>query len=313
MAPPALLDPRVAAPALRPPAPAAPRPARVAPALHAHHVRRLEAAVDFVDAHLDEALGLERLAAVAAMSPFHFHRLFHAWAGETLSDFVRRRRLEVAAGRLRHCPDETVTAIALGCGFSSPELFARVFRDHFGSSPSQWRRLAGGAHTPAGPGIGAAAVRIVHEAPCDVLFMRARGDFRDVAPALWTRFANAVQMLDLGGRPLLTMGLDDPTITAAPHCRLDVCVALPCASAAPAALPLLQRHLPARRVATLAYEGPAAGIAAAWRALLDDWLPQAPFQLAIGAFFERYDPADGHPGGASVRCLLGMPVEPRAA
>ncbi|MFL6625255.1 MAG: helix-turn-helix domain-containing protein, partial [Vitreoscilla sp.] len=91
----------------------APRPALV---LHGHHVRRLEAVVDFVDAHLDEELSLERMAIVAAISPFHFHRLFHLWSGETLNEFVRRRRLDVAAGRLRHCPDEKITAVSLNCG-----------------------------------------------------------------------------------------------------------------------------------------------------------------------------------------------------
>ena len=68
-----------------------------------------EGVVDFVDAHLDGVLSLERMATIAAMSPFHFHRLFHAWSGETLNEFVRRRRLDVAAGRLRHCPDEKIT------------------------------------------------------------------------------------------------------------------------------------------------------------------------------------------------------------
>ena len=311
MAPPALPDPGVATPphALRF---AAPRGAALLPAVRAHHVRRLEGVVDHVDAHLDDNLSLERMAGVAAMSPFHFHRLFHAWAGETLGEFVRRRRLDVAAGRLRHCPDESVTAIALGCGFSAPEVFARVFRDHFGASPSQWRRL-GVAHDVE-PSASTHEVRVTREPACDLLFMRARGDFGAVAPALWSRFSRAVQTLGLDDRPQWIMGLDDPGITPAARCRLDACVQLPAEHASTlSAAQMLQRRIPERWVATLPYEGPPEGIAGAWRALLDDWLPQAPFQLAIGAFFERYDPADGLPGGASVRCRLGMPVEPRLA
>ena len=48
--------------------------------LQGHHVRRLEGVVDFVDAHLDAELSLQRMATLAAISPFHFHRLFHQWA-----------------------------------------------------------------------------------------------------------------------------------------------------------------------------------------------------------------------------------------
>ena len=57
----------------------------------------LLAQVQLAEAHLDEELTLEKLAAVAAFSPFHFHRVFAAITGETLSDFIRRIRLERAA------------------------------------------------------------------------------------------------------------------------------------------------------------------------------------------------------------------------
>lgn len=53
--------------------------------------------IEFIDYHLDEPLELDALAAVANFSAFHFHRLFTAWMGETLGEYVRRRRLEVAA------------------------------------------------------------------------------------------------------------------------------------------------------------------------------------------------------------------------
>jgi len=278
-------------------------------ALHGHHVRRLEAVVDFVDAHLDAELSLERMAAVAAISPFHFHRLFHLWSGETLNEFVRRRRLDVAAGRLRHCPDEKITALSLNCGFASPEGFARAFRERFGMTPSAWR---GRVPDDERRGCGMPPVAVMREPEMDVLFMRGRGDFGQVAPALWDRFMNTVRVLGLAGQPLLFMGLDDPGIAGPERCRMDVCVQLP-AGFGPVPPPLLRKRIPARGMATLRYEGPAADIADGWHALLGQWLPQAGYQLAIGPFRERYDPARCAPGGRNVRCELGMPVEPRAA
>ena len=284
-----------------------PRPALV---LHGHHVRRLEAVVDFVDAHLDDELSLERMANVAAISPFHFHRLFHLWSGETLNEFVRRRRLDVAAGRLRHCPDEKITAVSLNCGFASPEGFARAFRERFGMTPSTWR---GRSQDDERRLRGMPPVTVTREPAMDVLFVRGRGDFGLVAPALWDRFMSAVRALGLVGQSLLFMGLDDPAIVGPERCRMDACVQLPPGFGLVGACPppLLHKRIPARWMATLRYEGSAADIADGWHALLGQWLPQAAYQLAIGPFRERYDPGQCTPGARDVRCELGMPVEPR--
>ena len=59
--------------------------------------RRLHAVIDHIDRHLDDKLDLATLSRVAHFSEFHFHRLFHALTGEPLGDYVRRRRLELAA------------------------------------------------------------------------------------------------------------------------------------------------------------------------------------------------------------------------
>jgi AraC-like DNA-binding protein len=88
---------------------------------------------------IEQPLDLGTLAAVAHFSPFHFHRLFSAWMGETLGDYLRRRKIEVAAMRLVAQPRVPVLHIALSVGFGSAEAFARAFRARFGFSPTSWR------------------------------------------------------------------------------------------------------------------------------------------------------------------------------
>ncbi len=66
--------------------------------------KRVNRAIDHVRAHLGEPLKLADLARVAAFSPFHFHRIFRALTGETLSAYVQRQRLERAAGLLAARP-----------------------------------------------------------------------------------------------------------------------------------------------------------------------------------------------------------------
>ncbi len=92
--------------------------------------------LEHIDRHLDESLDLKALAEVAHFSPYHFHRLFSAWMGETLGDYMRRRRLEVAAMRLAAQPRVPILEIALSVGFGSSEAFARAFRSRYSCSPT---------------------------------------------------------------------------------------------------------------------------------------------------------------------------------
>ena len=86
----------------------------------------MHAVIEHIDRHLDEELDLATLAGVANFSAFHFHRVFRVWTGEVLGDYLRRRRLEVAALRLRAQLQVPVLQVALGVGFGSAEAFARA-------------------------------------------------------------------------------------------------------------------------------------------------------------------------------------------
>jgi AraC family transcriptional regulator len=69
------------------------------------YVDRMHRVTEYIDKHLDRNLHLETLAEVAHFSPFHFHRLFAAWMGETLGSYLldaRRRPLGPTA--VRHQP-----------------------------------------------------------------------------------------------------------------------------------------------------------------------------------------------------------------
>jgi len=114
--------------------------------LRQEYVARVNRVIDHVDAHLDADLTLGELADVACFSRFHFHRIFSAMVGETITDYVKRIRLQNAASRLVNNPRDSVTDIAMACGFSSPSVFARAFKDKFGVSASAWR--ANGGHPP---------------------------------------------------------------------------------------------------------------------------------------------------------------------
>ena len=103
------------------------------------YTARINRVIDHIEANLESPLKLDALAAVANFSPFHFHRIFSAFLGETLNQFIQRIRLEKAAAQLVDNPNKSITEIAFDCGFSGSATFARAFKDFFGISASQWR------------------------------------------------------------------------------------------------------------------------------------------------------------------------------
>jgi AraC family transcriptional regulator len=119
--------------------------------LRQEYVARINRVIDHIDAHLGDELTLAALADIACFSRFHFHRIFSAMVGETITDYIKRIRLQNAAARLINNPRDSVTDIAMVCGFSSPSVFARAFKDQFGTSASAWRSSAGSVHRARPP------------------------------------------------------------------------------------------------------------------------------------------------------------------
>ena len=100
---------------------------------------RILSALDFIESNMAERISLEEISAEAGISPYHFHRIFHAIAGETVGSYIRRRRLTLAAHRLIGS-DERIIDIALEYRFESQEAFSRAFKKSFGITPGQYRK-----------------------------------------------------------------------------------------------------------------------------------------------------------------------------
>jgi AraC family transcriptional regulator len=93
----------------------------------------------WIEKRLDQPLTLDEIAAQAALSPYHFSRLFTARMGRSVMAHVRGRRLVRAARRLCDDPDLKLVELAFDCGFESQEAFTRAFKRVFGVSPGRFR------------------------------------------------------------------------------------------------------------------------------------------------------------------------------
>lgn len=244
------------------------------------YVAAVNRAIDHVTAHLDAPPDLGEVAAVAGFSPFHFHRIFKAVAGETLHAFSGRVRLERALHLMAHTP-QRLTDIALACGFASSSDFSRCFRAKYGVPPRRfdvaaWRRAGRDALASRVPAARAAEfarepnpegfVAVLRRLPARRVAYRRVFDAYSggVLPVVESMRAWA-HARGLAGGQWLGYQWDDPEIVPLDRCRYDVGVEVP--EHATLAAPVLEIRFPAMTVVEVAIRG---GIDLELRAL--DWL-----------------------------------------
>ncbi|MFC0004809.1 AraC family transcriptional regulator [Micromonospora siamensis] len=102
-------------------------------------LERLNEAMAHLERHLDQRVDVADLARIATTSEYHFRRMFSALAGIPLSEYVRRRRLTVAAAEVL-AGEATLLDIAVRYGYGSAEAFGRAFRSVHGVGPGEARR-----------------------------------------------------------------------------------------------------------------------------------------------------------------------------
>ncbi|WP_458124677.1 AraC family transcriptional regulator [Paenibacillus sp. Z3-2] len=99
---------------------------------------RLNEALSYIEENLTDTVDMKEIARIACCSEYHFTRMFSFLSGFTLSEYIRRRRLTLAALELSR-NDSKVIDVALKYGYASPDSFARAFQSMHGVTPSEAR------------------------------------------------------------------------------------------------------------------------------------------------------------------------------
>lgn len=104
---------------------------------------RIQVVVDYLTPHLNESFTIQSLSEMAQVSQTSFRRLFKAHTGKSPSDYIRELRMTSAA-RMLLTSDREIAEIGYQVGFSDANYFSRTFRQVFGVSPHQYRRISRG-------------------------------------------------------------------------------------------------------------------------------------------------------------------------
>lgn len=102
-------------------------------------IERLNSAVNYIEENIIENINLEEVSKIACCSTYHFQRMFAYIADIPLSEYIRRRRMSLAAVDLQS-GNEKVIDISLKYGYDSPTAFNRAFKSVHGISPSEAKK-----------------------------------------------------------------------------------------------------------------------------------------------------------------------------
>lgn len=262
------------------------------------YARRMDLVLDYIQGHMDEDLSLAVLADVACFSAYHFHRVFSGMVGESVKSYVRRIRLERAAGKLKHS-DEAVTLIAYDAGFETHESFTRAFHKMFGVSPLGFRKVSQ---------VELAIrkiqywkeiemkVEIVEMKEMDVIFVRHIGPYGECGKA-WDSLCQwaAPQGLLQPGVKILGLSYDDPEVTPADKLRYDACIEID--GPIDVEQPIGHKQVKGGRYAMATHFGPYDHLAETYAMLCGQWVPQNGYDFDDRPCIEIYQnsPEDTEP------------------
>ena len=255
----------------------------------AAYEERLNRVTAYIYDHLDEDIDLAKLADVACLSAYHWHRVYQAMRGETIAAAVKRLRLQRAAADLANTA-MSIKAVAQRCGCPNVQSFTRIFSSAYGLSPARYRSQ--GSHTrfridttqgdplmynvTIKPLARIQAVTVDHiGSPLEVgkAFDRLLG---------W-----------LGSRGLVVPGLrlvsiysDDPSVV--PEHQLRVLAGVVAEAELPIEAPLQHTSIAAGPYAVLRHKGPYANMKGAYDWLYGTWLPESGREATDAPVFEEY-------------------------
>lgn len=285
-------------------------------------IATLNSLIDHIEAHLGDDLDLALLARSAGTTEYHLRRMFSSLAGMPLSEYVRRRRMTVAAAEV--LGDAELLDVATRFGYGSTEAFNRAFRSVHGSSPADVRRDGGPlrtqpqlrfrliveGNTPMHTHIAdRPAFRLVgHSTRVPLLHRGVNPEIQAhiaAIPASEHERLKALSSTEPSG--LLQVSAEvDPDYTEGSELTYLHGVAVTTDSGVPADLDVID--VPAGRWAVFRVDGayPAA-LQDAWAATASEWFPSNPWRLRPGPSMVAV--LDRSPDFSTATCELWLPVE----
>lgn len=288
------------------------------------YFQKIQAAIDFIEAHINDELDVARIAEQAGLSQWHFQRIFKALSNETLKTYIRSRRLANALHRLQ-TTDERIIDIALTAGFETQESFSRAFKKAFDMTPGEARRRDARnflyrkltidtdylRHLNAQSSLEPRIERLPERyfVGLETTFFSVdseRNNIAETLPELWAAFEP--RMPEIRSQvPGFAYGIIRQTEEKTDHLRYLAACQVPTAQVdIPSGMQLLT--LPARRYARFTHHGDTHLINNTVNYIYSSWLLSSPYKHSLGADIEEYG-SEFVPGSADSKVDYLVPLD----
>lgn len=276
-------------------------------------------ALDFIEDHLREPVGVADMAAAVAYSLYHFCRTFKAATHFTPYDYLMRRRIAEAAREVL-ASERKLIDIAFDYQFNNPETFSRAFKRVLGLQPTQWRKQ--GAAEDQWPGYRQIMPRLtaahlehlqrnapwrptIEERPAlSLTGVMTLGDDSAIA---WDRLRRELVACSLADTAGDFYGWTWCAADGAEGGVTAMLAALADSGISTEAGALVAKTLPARTYLRVPHRGAARDLALTLDYAYHIWLPQSDYRAAMPWYVEHYGAPPGRPAGGAWDVYL--PVE----
>ncbi len=279
---------------------------------HQARIEQLERSRQYIEEHLDEKISLDKLAQVAYLSKYHYHRIFRAVYGEAVKSYIKRIRLENSA-RLLNYSQMSVHEIAIRTGYDSQSAFSTAFKKYFGMSPIDFRNTKSFISMEKQMPNTAPAIQLtptLRQVPEKIiLYKQIVGNYQSPqVAAAWMQLWQTIQQNGLMYDGLQTIGIghDDPNITDPDNCRYDAAISLREKITPPEGFQV--KMLAGGTYAVFPHKGPYEGLPQTYNAIFGQWLLNSEYQLREVQVYEVYLNAPMNTAPADLVTEIFVPV-----
>ncbi len=276
---------------------------------------RIRKVITYMEANQSRVPTLEELSGVAGFSEYHFHRIFHAYVGETVASYLKRIRLERASMHLCYS-DRTVLDIALDAGYETESAFIKAFKARFKRSPGVFRR-SGKVNVQPNKTItlnmqikSIKTEGIQSLEPIPVYYVRKTGPYSEAAgeafgalmPFLYGNRLTSPDMRCFG------ISFDDPNVTDSDKLRYEAAATVEIEHELEGEVQ--RKELEGGKYATFLHKGPYENLGETYDAIFSYWLHESGEHLRDSPVFEEYlnrDPRRTKP--ENLRTLIYLPLQ----
>lgn len=297
------------------------------------YIHRINNVVDYIENNINEPLNLQKVSEIAHFSPFHFHRIFSVFVGETLNNFIKRKRVEKAARMLLSEQNKSISEIAFECGFNSASVFCRNFKERFNLNAQEFREYKEGEFSKINQlksKIDKSAaehrdylrnvkllnklkmeknIAIKNMPALNLLYVRHTGAFDQIRFAYDTlmKWAGPRGLLNFPKTQMVTVYHDDPNVTEIEKLQQSACITIENKTKTEGEIGSMT--LPPAKCVVGHFDISVSEFEEAWKSVFL-WMSESGYQPGEGLPYELYHSHSGEDGNKRFVLDICVPVKP---